>query len=159
MIPHGFCHCGCGERTKLAKLTNNRIGIKAGQPNKYLAGHARTRNGKSYVQGGQDFEHRMVAARALGRALPPRAQVHHVDGDRRNNTPSNLVICEDMAYHKLLHARARIVAAGGDPNTERVCCRCQRVLSVDAFGRSNARQLGTQGACRQCMNAYRKEAA
>ena len=31
----------------------------------------------------------------------------HLDGNPRNNAPSNLVICQDKAYHMLLHARQR----------------------------------------------------
>ena len=50
-------------------------------------------------------EHVVVAERALGKHLPAGAVVHHVDVNRRNNAPTNLVICQDAAYHKLLHAR------------------------------------------------------
>jgi DNA-directed RNA polymerase sigma subunit (sigma70/sigma32) len=32
--------------------------------------------------------------------------VHHVNGDRSDNRPANLVICEDQSYHQLLHQRA-----------------------------------------------------
>ena len=153
-----LCACGCGQPTKLAKLTSIKHGRKAGQPNKYLFGHARIRSGVNYVQGGDDFEHRQIAAKALGKPLPPKAQVHHVDDNRRNNANSNLVICQDMAYHKLLHVRTRIVRAGGNPNTERLCSRCRRVLPLEAFGRSTARQSGTQNACRSCGTEYRRAA-
>jgi hypothetical protein len=33
--------------------------------------------------------------------------VHHADGDRSNNSPGNLVVCQDNAYHQLLHKRMR----------------------------------------------------
>lgn len=46
-------------------------------------------------------------ARVLGYALPRKAQVHHVDENPRNNANTNLVVCEDAAYHKLLHRRMR----------------------------------------------------
>lgn len=54
---------------------------------------------------GYVLEHIVVAEQALGKALPPGAEVHHVSGDRGNNHPQNLVICQDHAYHMLLHAR------------------------------------------------------
>ena len=50
-------------------------------------------------------EHVLVAERALGKYLPTGAVVHHVNVDRRNNAPTNLVICENQTYHKLLHVR------------------------------------------------------
>lgn len=120
------------------------------------------RTGKNYVQiwatpSGETFEHRAIAERVLGRPLPRGAEIHHVDGNRRHNSHGNLVICQDKAYHKLLHARARIVAAGGNPNTERLCSRCRLVLPIASFGRSSKRQLGTQNACKSCGNEYRSE--
>ena len=61
-------------------------------------------------------EHTLIAERALGRKLPAGAEVHHVDGDGRNNAPSNLVICQDGAYHKLLHIRTEAYEACGNAN-------------------------------------------
>lgn len=40
-IPYGFCHCGCGEKTKLAKVSNTRNGHVRGEPVRYLVGHHR----------------------------------------------------------------------------------------------------------------------
>ena len=57
------------------------------------------RNGKSV------FEHIAIAERALGKPLPPKAVVHHVDGNPSNNAPSNLVICPSQEYHLQLHSR------------------------------------------------------
>ena len=39
--------------------------------------------------------------------------VHHVDGCRSNNANSNLVICEDAEYRRLLHARQKMLQSGG----------------------------------------------
>lgn len=54
-----------------------------------------------------------VAERAFGGPLPKGAEVHHIDENPFNNEPSNLVICPDAAYHKLLHQRQRAFAACG----------------------------------------------
>lgn len=38
-IPYGYCHCGCGERTSLAKQTSRRFGHVRGEPVRFLVGH------------------------------------------------------------------------------------------------------------------------
>lgn len=81
-------------------------------------------------------EHRLIAARALGRPLPKKAHVHHVDGDKANNRPGNLVICEDYYYHKLLHQRQKAFDGCGDP-TKHKCGFCQQWDTPDRVPYSN----------------------
>lgn len=76
-------------------------------------------------EGQQVREHVVVAEVALGRPLPTGALVHHADGDRGNNAPSNLVICPDDAYHMLLHKRTRALAACGHADWLK-CWVCKR---------------------------------
>jgi hypothetical protein len=99
-------------------------------------------------------QHRLVAERAVGHPLPSTVQVHHVDEDKSNFTNSNLVICQDKTYHQLLHVRARVVRAGGDPNTQRVCGKCERVKPVEAFARRSARPGGRSPWCKECKHDY-----
>lgn len=72
---------------------------------------------------GYALEHVVIAERALGHALPPKAEVHHVDENKSHNENSNLVVCENHAYHSLLHQRQRAMAACGDPSAS-PCQRC-----------------------------------
>ena len=118
--------------------------------------------GKSYrirsVGGVERYAHRLVAEAALGRALPLGSEVHHVDGNVHNNTGENLVICQDKAYHKLLHYRERVLRAGGSPNTDAVCCRCGQAKPLDAFSRTRRKiSTGRQSACKSCHEMYRRD--
>lgn len=53
------------------------------------------------------YQHILVAERILGKPLPHGAIIHHVDGCKYNNEPSNLVICPDKSYHNLIHKRMK----------------------------------------------------
>jgi hypothetical protein len=77
-----------------------------------------TKNGVS------KFEHIEVAERALGRSLPSGAIVHHIDKNRMNNAPTNLVICQSAAYHRLIHRRMDAMEVCGNPEW-RKCWVCK----------------------------------
>lgn len=103
---------------------------------------------------GHVYIHVLAAERAIGKSLPPKAMVHHVDDDGTNNANRNLVICQDQAYHKLLHVRAKVVRAGGNPNAEKFCRDCDRCRPFAEFNRStNHKSTGLQSICRDCQHA------
>lgn len=39
-IPYGYCHCGCGQKTKLSDCNNSLRGLVKGQPRRFVFGHA-----------------------------------------------------------------------------------------------------------------------
>lgn len=139
-----YCACGCGEPQ--GKRSNGAL---------YRRGHhKRALIAKHYAEapvqaGGRRIQvHRLRAERALGRTLPVTAVVHHADGSKRADAP--LVICQDEAYHQTLHRRMRVRDAGGNPNTELLCCSCHRTKLVEAFHRDKTRSTGRYGVCIEC---------
>lgn len=98
------------------KRTSKRIG------NGFLYNYGyrgRSINGKIVL------EHTWIVERVLGKKLPEGAEIHHVNENRTDNRSENLVVCQDRAYHQLLHLRMRAFAECGNPNWRR-CIYCKR---------------------------------
>lgn len=163
-----LCECGCGGLAPISGQSDSNRGYIKGQPRRFIARHYRAKRrttgypalsamGHPKAKNGCVYEHVLIAERALGRYLPEGVEVHHVDEDSTNNANTNLVICQDRAYHKLLHVRARVVAAGGNPDTERICSTCRRTLPFEAFNRSSSdKNTGIQQQCRECSRRYNR---
>lgn len=152
------CLCGCGVQTPNALRSRARLKQIKGQPLPYVPGH---RPKKAVTvsyraihhrkEGLLEDLHRLRAEAALGRPLPTGAIVHHADGTKGDSSP--LVICQDHAYHMLLHVRMRVRAAGGNPNTDHICGLCKRVRPISAMGASKDSALGYSSKCRECLAA------
>lgn len=82
------------------------------------------------INGVRNYQHIFLAEKALGKKLPSGAMVHHVDENRQNNDPKNLVICPSQAYHQLLHKRQKAFEDCGNPSFER-CRICSRYDSIE----------------------------
>ncbi len=181
-IPVGFCQCGCGQRTKIAPVSSSRNGWIKGDPVKYLPRHHNVqgdknvnwkggkhiRKNKNYkqeyvmihmprhpratVNNPYVFEHILIAEKALGKYLPGKAVVHHVNGNGLENH-KNLVVCQDNPYHLILEQRTRAYRECGHA-TWRKCSFCKKYddpknLYIDPTRRS-ARH-------RSCFNIHRND--
>jgi len=101
-------------RWNRGKTTNSK-----GYVSIYMPDHLKA-DSKGYV-----YEHILIAEKAFGKPLPPKAESHHIDGNRGNNAPSNLVVCPDRAYHMLLEQRTRALKACGNARW-RKCRFCKK---------------------------------
>ena len=138
VIPYGHCHCGCGRKTKISP--------HSGKPYKMLSEHyysglrnprwrgGRTINAGGYLEiktpghsrakkfGDYVLKHILIAEKALGKPLPPKAVIHHHGGDKIDGP---LVICQDHAYHMFLEQRQRAYYACGHASW-RMCKYCKK---------------------------------
>lgn len=169
----GVCECGCGQPAPIASKTNAARGWVKGEPLRFIHGHAaRGRNNgkwsggrhrsKGYIKlrrpnhpradsRGYVYEHILVAEAAVGRLLPVTAPVHHVNEQRDDNRPANLVICEDDAYHKLLHRRQRALDESGHADW----LKCRFCKQYDAPQRLYVNPRGF-GQHRECARDYER---
>ena len=73
-------------------------------------GQGRPKTAAGYVlltrDGKRIYEHIYLAEKVLGKPLPAKVVVHHMNEKPDDNlTPFNLIVCPDQAYHLLLHRR------------------------------------------------------
>lgn len=61
--------------------------------------------GKTYEKTYGRHTHRIVAERMLGRELRPGEVVHHIDGNKRNNDPKNLMVFPSQKEHAEWHKK------------------------------------------------------
>lgn len=76
------------------------------------------------------FEHQRVAEQILGRKLRPKEVVHHIDHNRSNNDPSNLMILKDQTSHILEHSSTKMKKLIIHPDGVREWIRIPHVCKI-----------------------------
>lgn len=178
--PSGLCECGCGEETSISYKTRTCLGHIKGQPVRFILGHhlkkhmngghgkcwkgGRTKHVDGYIQvwqpehnnsdsKGYVLEHVLIASDALDHPIPSGVIVHHHNGDPSDNRNENLIVCEDQAYHLLLHKRRRALEACGNPNWK----RCKHCHHWDEPKNLYVSPDGWNSHHRSCHNEYQRK--
>lgn len=151
------CECGCGAIARKRFVKGHIINALNADGRAYRSGAMeRSPNWKGGVtrsngyvvlkdpthpnanKNGQVSEHVAIVARVLGHAVPPGAEVHHINEDRSDNRNSNLVVCQDHAYHMLLHRRSDALREAGNANFLR-CEHCKKWDAPEKMKQSSTR--------------------
>lgn len=109
---------------------------------------------KQDAEGRNRSEHRQIVEEVLGRKLPSRVEVHHVDGGFLNNAKTNLVVCQDRAYHMLLHRRTRALDECGNANW-RKCPFCKKYDDPVDMVSHGVNNMKVHASCRQAYYKVR----
>ena len=122
-----------------------------------------------WTDGGYEYEHRLVAAIALGRPLSTDEHAHHEDEVRTNNDPGNLKVITALAHrrmhsgysesglHKLCSGCGDLLPAdfdhfrkawraSGEPGLSGLCIPCDRIRLREKAARYRRRMKGGQDA-------------
>jgi len=102
-----------------------------------------------------------IVENVLGKVIPRKVIVHHIDRNRRNNEHHNLVACEDVVYHRLLHQREKALKATGNPESKK-CSFCGEWITPnqhDVFKTKRTRSQGVyeRWAHKTCVQKHDNE--
>ncbi len=99
-------------------------------------------------QNGRVRTHHFIVDKIIPGVFDPKRghEVHHVDDDRNNVDPSNLVVCESKEYHGFLHSRTRALHKYGSVHY-RICSICKIPDHTDNLQRRKGRSGYEHTSC------------
>jgi len=174
-IPYGYCHCGCGKKTNIAKVTRNNRGQKKGEPVHFIYNHHLKGEKNNHWKGGQcktydgyiivlDHDHpcadsdgyirrsRMIMEKYFNMIFPKEAVFHHINGIRTDDDPNNIIVFENQSEHLKAHQEEIAFNACGH-RSWRKCSRCHEYDYIENMVRAGQRGY----AHPKCNQEYNKK--
>jgi hypothetical protein len=108
----GFCKTHTSRWYRTGRLDTTRAPQGSGSIDAH--GYRKIR-----INGKQVREHRYIIEQVLGRPLDPHEVIHHIDGNKLNNNPDNLLVCS-QSQHRKEHATFR-------NETHKECAKCHAI--------------------------------
>ena len=156
LMENKFCQCGCGiqiDSSKVFAWGHNRKG-KRNKMILYGRDNPNWKGGKGYIStdgyhvrsvnnGIRIIIHREIVEKVLGKPLQLNSVIHHFDENRENNRNNNLIVCQDQAYHLLLHKRMLALQASGHVDWLR-CYFCKQYDSPENIHSGKRMQYHTK---------------
>ena len=106
---HGRGLCNLHFKRKAAHGDPTTIKIRErGQGTPHNGGYWRFKIDGKFV-----MRHRLIAQGKIGRELRTGEEVHHLDEDKSNDSPSNLIVCPNRAAHRAFHRKLRKEVSNG----------------------------------------------
>ena len=116
----------------MAPYSSKPLGWVRGYPTKYINGHNRKfgtfdnpqyrggrtidKNGYAQIKcedhpradsRGYVYEHLLIAEVELGRRIRVDENIHHINGDNSDNSPSNIIVLDSFSTHMKVHWEER----------------------------------------------------
>lgn len=110
ILKHVFCSRACAKTYTSKRMSNmnkelNPTRMTEKTKNKIRVARILSSNKKSYPKLNGKHIHRIIAEKKLGRKLKPEEVVHHIDGDKQNYDPKNLIVLASQSEHAKLHQK------------------------------------------------------
>lgn len=114
---------------------------------------SRLYKGIRYNRNKSFYEHRLIAEKMLGRKLRKGECVHHIDENKRNNVPSNLMIFVSVAAHTMFHMGGELI-----PTNEKNVydCKSNSIYTCEICGKILKDYRATK--CLSCSRITRRKA-
>ena len=105
---HNFCSRECAKSFTSPRMTeyNKKHNPESMTPERRLSeriAHLNKGKGKTYTKTFGRHTHRIVAEQILGRPLKKGEVVHHINENKRDNRPENLMVFKNQKLHAKWH--------------------------------------------------------